>query len=180
MILSMNRRDFVIYHVMKHTLAYLFLFAIVVAARGQGSKIYPVKYKIRKGDTINYVDRNGLRQGRHYVGDTLETDYLEDRAIKETHLYPDGKVRLTLSSDIGLLQDDFQFHSDSLWRLGDPPARQFMELDSMRRWLARDLEVEYFYYASGAMRKECESKLSNGEKITTCKEWDKNGKLIKP
>jgi hypothetical protein len=140
------------------------LFALVVfcestlVVSAQANKADRTSFEIRKGDTVNYVDRRGRPQGRHYMGDTVETDYLDGHVIKETHYFQNGKVRLALTSDIKILLNDFQFRSDSL---------RMLQLNHLKE-----------YYESGVKKKECNSRWSQEAYLGDCDEWDEKGEKV--
>lgn len=61
-------------------------------------KTYPIKFEIIKGDTVNYSDKYGFKQGKWFNPDDSSTEngyneYKDNRIIKEVIFYLDGKIK---------------------------------------------------------------------------------------
>jgi hypothetical protein len=126
-------------------------------------KTYPVQFKILNGDTINYIDKYGFKQGiwvfsRDSIKVKIFSEYADDRSIRYVRLYPNGQIeRETISEKISFVAD------------GQP---HFEHADFNKY-------VEYF--ESGQKRKECynESKVHNNSyENGKCREWNEKGELI--
>jgi hypothetical protein len=125
---------------------------------------YPTKFKTLNGDTINYVDKYGFRQGKWaYSNDSTMTNGFfetkDDVPIKLVTLYPDKKVKSLTSRDEITIKDsngkDFHTHSNY------------------------NYYVEYF--ESGTKKRECvSSNTSDSYKDPSgkCKEWTEKGELV--
>jgi hypothetical protein len=123
---------------------------------------YPIKYEILNGDTINYTDKYGLRQGKWTrPNDSLMTkshgEFIDDRLVRIVNYFPNGttetekiseKIRVTGES--GDYFDYFDFN-------------KYVE-----------------YYKSGTKKKECyndKNSVNNSYELGQCKEWNENGQL---
>lgn len=125
---------------------------------------YPTKFKILNGDTINYVDKYGFRQGKWaYSNDsTMINGFFEtkdDVLIKLVTLYPDKKVKSLTSREQITIKDsngrDFHTHSNY------------------------NYYVEYF--ESGTKKRECVSSTTSDsykDPSGKCKEWTEKGELV--
>lgn len=116
---------------------------------------YPIKYELKNGDTINYVDKYGRRQGVHF-GEDVEIHFLNDMRFKYITYYENGGVESIRSADM-----EHYTTSDKFQSIG------------MNRYTE--------YYANGKKKKECYDPdwwryVSEESKV--CKEWNENGELI--
>ncbi|HWA35471.1 MAG TPA: hypothetical protein VG737_15125 [Cyclobacteriaceae bacterium] len=124
---------------------------------------YPIRFKILNGDTINYVDKYGLRQGVWVApSDSLmTTGYVElddDRIKKKVTLYPNGRLQREL------MRDKVTYTVD---------GRVVSEYVNFNR------SVEY--YPSGQKKKECFNDAAVADNFLEkgkCKEWNERGELI--
>ena len=123
---------------------------------------YQVKYKILNGDTINRVDKYGLRQGKwNTANDSLMTtvhfEYVDDRAVKRVKYYPSKRV------ESEVISEKVKFTSDN---------KEFYTYSDFNRFVE--------YYESGTKKKECyndkHESLNSYEK-GKCKEWNEKGEL---
>lgn len=123
---------------------------------------YPIKYKILNGDTINYVDKYGLRQGKwNKPSDSLMTktygEFIDDRLVKVIQFFPSGQTesekiceKIKVTADKAEYFDYFDFN-------------RYIE-----------------YYESGTKRKECynnQNTSRNSYEQGKCKEWNEKGEL---
>jgi hypothetical protein len=114
-------------------------------------KTYPARFKILNGDTVNYTDRYGLRQGKcTFYNDSLMTKgYLEvvnDTVFKIVFFYDNRKIKHISTK-----------------------TKPYMNYTSY---------IEYF--ESGKVKMECISNdiKSSFKDKGTCKEWNEKGELI--
>ncbi|MBI3218788.1 MAG: hypothetical protein HYZ44_04695 [Bacteroidetes bacterium] len=126
-------------------------------------KTFPVSYKMFKGDTINYTDKYGLRQGvwaspkdSLMIKEYFEyEDYIVKRRVR---LYPNGKIKDEIS------RERFVVYFD------DKPANEFWDYNKL-----------IVYYESGQKKKECYNGKRdhyNSYDKGACKEWNEKGDLI--
>jgi antitoxin component YwqK of YwqJK toxin-antitoxin module len=132
-------------------------------------EVFPIKYRIVNGDTLDFKDKYGRRQGKWITDDnTLIFKrfgiyerfriYSDDFFIKSVKLYPSGSVETELIGEkITKVEEDGTDYISVCF-------------------------TKYFeYFENGSKKKEC---FSNNEirdismQEGTCKEWDKNGILI--
>ena len=113
---------------------------------------YPIKFKILNGDTVNFTDKYGMRQGVcTFYNDSLMTKgYLEianDTVFKMVNFYPNNRI----------VKDIFE------------KSKPHMNYTSY---------LEYF--ESGKIKKECVSKdvESSFRDNGMCKEWNEAGDLV--
>jgi hypothetical protein len=126
-------------------------------------KTYPVSFRIFKGDTINYVDKYGLRQGiwAPSADSAMMKKYLvfvDNRPVTQVRLYSNGQVEREL------IMDKISFKAD---------GRDYFEYADYNRLVE--------YYESGQKKKECynNAKVSfNSYEKGKCKEWNEMGELI--
>ena len=84
-------------------------------------KTYPIKFSIRNNDTINRIDKYGLKQGYWYEEKEnkgyLKGYYVDDmlRTVDSKEYYPGGKLKFILQ------QADFKnFESEEYFENGNP------------------------------------------------------------
>jgi hypothetical protein len=126
-------------------------------------KTYPTKFTMLNGDTINFVDKYGLRQGKWmYSSDSLMTtgyfEALDDVPVKLITLYPDKTIKSMTSRDKIVLKDSNGKDYDT--------------------YLNYNYYVEYF--ESWTKKKECTSD-NNSDSFKDggqCKEWNEKGELV--
>jgi hypothetical protein len=123
---------------------------------------YPVRFKILNGDTINYVDKYGFKQGIWVLSsDTLRKnryfEYADNIAVRRVMLYPNGQIESELISDkISINTFDRPF-------FGYSRSNKLIE-----------------YYESGQKKKECyndKNEFDNDYEKGKCKEWNEKGEL---
>jgi hypothetical protein len=126
-------------------------------------KTYPTKFKILDGDTINFVDKYGFKQGKWtYLNDSLmSTGYFEAHdgiPVKLITLYPDKSIKSVTSRDKILLKD--------------------LNGKDYHTYTNYNYFVEYF--ESGAKKRECSSNnTSDSFKLgRQCSEWTEKGELV--
>ncbi len=123
---------------------------------------YPIKYDLKNGDTINYFDKYGRRQGLHISSSgRTEVHWIDGTMIKRIIYHSNGKIQRLQTSDIDKFIDDFHFRMDSLHFLG---LNHYVE-----------------YFETGRKKKECQGKdwKSHADfPDAKCKEWNENGDLI--
>lgn len=126
-------------------------------------KTYPIKFKILNGDTINFVDKYGFRQGKWaYSNDSLlSTGYFEahdDIPVKFVALYPDKSIKSITSRDKIIMKDfnGMDYHTYSNY----------------------NYYVEYF--ESGVKKRECTSNNTSDsfKDRGQCREWNEKGELV--
>jgi hypothetical protein len=124
---------------------------------------YPIQFKMLNGDTINFVDKYGFRQGKWvYSNDSLaSTGYFEaqdDIPVKYVTLYPDKSIKSITSRDKIILKDlngkDYDTYSNY------------------------NYYVEYF--ESGVKKRECRSNSTSHsfKDSGQCREWTEKGELV--
>src|SRR2546430_9745171 len=85
-------------HILKIKALLFIVFLSAFIANAQNNPPTP-KFNVYKGDTINRVDKSGLRQGvwrKFYENDTMfyEGNYQNDKRVGEfKHYYRDGKLK---------------------------------------------------------------------------------------
>jgi hypothetical protein len=111
---------------------------------------YPIKYKILNGDTINYVNKYGLKQGKwaFFGADSLmntgHVEFNDDIPVRIVHYHNDKSIKSIESKD---------------------------ENGNYSKY------VEYF--ESGRLKKECYmTKPNTSYKQGLCKEWDEKSQLV--
>lgn len=124
---------------------------------------YPVKYKILHGDTINQVDKYGLKQGVWTLpSDSLKKErfvvFDNDILVRNVTLFSNGRIQSDLISEkISFEMSNELFNGYSL-------PNKYIE-----------------YYESGNKKRECynaKQEFNNLYKEGNCKEWDETGKLV--
>lgn len=123
---------------------------------------YPIKYKILNGDTINYVNKYGLRQGKwNRPGDSLMTkshgEFVDGRLVKVVKYYSGGKTESEkISEKVKVTPDNTEYFNYF------------------------DFNKYVEYYESGTKKKECyndQNSMSNSYEQGKCKEWNEKGEL---
>jgi hypothetical protein len=126
-------------------------------------KTYPVSFKILNGDTINYIDKYGFRQGAWVVGpDTLTRkryfEYSDNHPVRRVKLFPSGQIESDLTNE------KISFNTT------DRPLIGYSEMNKL---------IEY--YESGQKKRECyndKKGFDNSYEKGTCKEWNEKGELV--
>jgi hypothetical protein len=124
---------------------------------------FPVVFKLLHGDTVNYINKYGLRQGKWFVpGDSLGKEmyleYAEDRAVRRVELYPNGQIRRDQIAD---------------------KIPVTLEGNTYFEYAEFNRPVEY--YESGVKKRVCyngEISWSNYYKLGKCQEWNEQGELV--
>lgn len=126
-------------------------------------KTYPIKYRIINGDTVNYIDKYGLRQGvwvwpQDSLRKTRYLEYADDTPVKLVKVYPNGQIesevireKIVVETDDGIYFDYFQ-------------NNKLIE-----------------YYESGKKKRECynsKKHFDNDYEKGKCKVWNEEGELI--
>ena len=125
---------------------------------------YPLKFRIFNGDTLDFVDKYGYRQGKWaYSNDpTMTNGYFEvkdDVPVKLVTIYPDKSIKSLTRRD-GIVKKDSNgkdYHTHSNY----------------------NYYVEYF--ASGARKRECVSSNTDDsykDPSGRCREWNEKGELV--
>ncbi len=126
-------------------------------------KTFPITYKVLRGDTINFRDRYGLKQGVWTLPeDSLMTkgyfEYEDYHLKRRVRLYPSGNIKDEISRERFILYFDGK------------PANEFWDYNKL-----------IVYYESGQKKKECYNgnrDQYNSYDKGTCKEWNEQGELI--
>jgi hypothetical protein len=124
---------------------------------------YPVQFKIVNGDTVNYIDKYGLRQGKwNKPSDSLMTkshgEFIDNRLVRIVTYFPNG---MTESEKI----------SEKVKVTGE--STEYFDYFDFNRYVE--------YYETGTKKKEChnnQNSVSNSYERGQCKEWNENGQLI--
>jgi hypothetical protein len=124
-------------------------------------KTYPIKFDVLNGDTVNLVDKYGLRQGQWFSESKKPEawtfyDFVDDINVRATKLYPDGSIkRYSTKEKVKIVRE----------------GTESMEYFDWNHY------VEYF--EGGKIKSECISK-NNRESYRegTCKEWNEKGELV--
>jgi hypothetical protein len=101
---------------------------------------FPVRFRLVNGDTINYVDKYGFKQGRWSLpGDSLLArgylEFTDDVSLIEVKYYPDGKT-LSVMTRERIVRDTF--------------GTRYITYTNWNRYTE--------YYESGAVKRECVAK----------------------
>ncbi len=126
-------------------------------------KTYPVQFRVLNGDTLNYVDKYGFRQGIWVVGpDTLIRrryfEYSDNYPVRRVKLFPSGQI------ESELIREKISFNTT------DRPFSGYSEINKL---------IEY--YETGQKKRECyneKKEFSNSYEKGKCKEWNEKGELI--
>lgn len=124
---------------------------------------YPVSFKMLNGDTINYTDKYGLKQGIWILGaDTVLKkryfEYVDNRVVRLVKLYPNGQI------ESELIREKIHFSADN---------KIYFEYSEFNKLVE--------YYESGQKKKECYNNKQehyNSYEKGTCKEWNEKGELV--
>lgn len=127
--------------------------------------IFPVKYDIVKGDTVNRTDKYGVRQGK-WVGDWKNTNnlfgerfglYKNGMLVSTVQLYPSGQKK---SETI---------REKLIWRNSD--GKEYLEYN--------DFNLYKEYHENGKLKRYCYSdQYGVHYKDGICKEYEANGDLV--
>ncbi len=118
-------------------------------------KTYPPAFKLVKGDTVNFTDKYGLKQGK-WRSDS------DSSFMKEYFIYEDGLVLKKVN-----LYESGEVKSETIQEI-------LKEVNSESHYGNKKIIIEY--YKSGFKRKECVSDWSKKENL--CKEWNEKGDLL--
>lgn len=129
---------------------------------------YPISFKIENGDTINYKDKYGLRQGK-WVYQHDDKSYRIERYVDGRIFYEEG-LSYNDNSEIGLLmvskresEVDVQFYDNwkikriEIRNLNYKSTQLFYEDGTMKEIEvngSKDFNMWRFYYPNGQLRKE--------------------------
>ncbi len=88
-------------------------------------KLFPVRYDITNSDTINRVDKYGLRQGKWYFENAKNRYfvYLDGKCVRRVMEYPNGKIR-----NEWIVKEKVEKEIDG------KKVRQFEDVDIFREW----------------------------------------------
>jgi hypothetical protein len=123
---------------------------------------YPIKYKILNGDTINYVDKYGFRQGKwNRPDDSLMAkshgEFIDGRLVKVVKYFPSGKIESEkISEKVKVTSDNTEYFNYF------------------------DFNKYVEYYESGTKKKECynnQNSMRNSYEQGKCNEWNEKGEL---
>jgi hypothetical protein len=126
-------------------------------------KTYPVSFKMLNGDTVNYIDKYGFRQGTWVLSsDSLMKkryfEYADNRAVRRVNLFPNGQI------ESELISEKIHFSADN---------RIYFEYSEFNKLVE--------YYETGQKKRECyndKKEHYNSYEKGTCKEWNEKGELI--
>jgi hypothetical protein len=126
-------------------------------------KTFPTKFKILNGDTINYVDKYGLRQGiwntpKDSLMSKIYFVHSDNRLIKRVTLYPNKQI------ESELINEKISFKADN---------KLYFDYSDFNRLIE--------YYESGQKKRECynDNKVhDNSYEKGKCKEWNEKGELV--
>lgn len=116
---------------------------------------YTPVFKLIKGDTVDFIDRYGLRQGkwRSATDSSYRKEYFvyeDGLVLKKVNLYESGEVKIETIPEV------------------------LKEKNSESHYGNKQMVIEY--YRSGMKRKECVSDWP--KKGNLCKEWNEKGILL--
>jgi hypothetical protein len=117
---------------------------------------YPTRYQLLNGDTINYTNRYGLRQGfwPHPKDSLRYFKFIDDSMIHAVELFASKKIK----SEVIFEKVAF-----------DSPSNKIDSIYMDNRYIQ--------YYESGHKKKECYHERSSYKK-GICIEWNENGEVI--
>lgn len=126
-------------------------------------KISPVQFKVVKGDTLNYIDKNGFMQGIWVIDpDTLIRkryfEYADNWRIKSVNLFPNGQI------ESESIREKIHFVIS---------AKNYYDYADFNKYVA--------YFQSGQKKKECYNDTKsnfNSYRDGKCKEWNEKGELV--
>ncbi len=140
----------------------------VIEYSSEKYEIFPIKYRIVNGDTLDFKDKYGRRQGKWIVDDN-------------TLIFK----RLGIYERLRIFSDDFFIKSVKLYPSGSIESELIGEKITKVEEDGTDYISVYFnkyfeYFENGSKKKECFSndEIRDIREEGTCKEWDKTGKLI--
>jgi hypothetical protein len=124
-------------------------------------KVYPVKYDLVQNDTINRIDRYGLKQGKWNAKDDIlmskfYIEYKDDTLVRRVSLYPNGQIKSELIKEKATIEADGRKYS-TYWNFN-----------------------KYFeYFESGQKKVECScDDWRKTYEEGLCKKWNEKGELI--
>jgi hypothetical protein len=122
--------------------------------------IFPIRYDIHKGDTVNFIDKHNFKQGKWIIlkDSLVYTLYSFDWPYKRVRLYPNKMIKSeTINEKIKFLWKGIEYYTHG-------ENNKYVE-----------------YYESGQTKKECYNSFkgwSNNYKEGKCKEWNEKGELV--
>ncbi len=122
-------------------------------------RTYPIRFEIRDTDTVNYVDKYGLKQGRWYpekLGVWDYYDFVDGINIRSAKLHANGTIK----------------------KIGSKEKMKFTT-EGQQRYEYYNWNHLIEFYENGAKKRECfTDNWKDSYKEGICKDWNEKGELV--